>query len=173
MRRKAVVVVPPSQFDGSHPPPEDLSYFDLFGLKPTLLPNLEELRAKFYELSKQFHPDTSKKIYTTAWARLVNQAYQTLKDRERVALYVLGGELKGNKIPTELAELYFDLQDAEGKEALKDFKEVVARQLQESEVTWEGINQLWIENGDKSLIEKQLTLERYLKSMLADIEKKL
>jgi len=164
------------------PVPEDYPYFKLFGLQPTLITNHDFLRAKFYDLSKKVHPDkfTQSKgpdaLYSSRWSSLLNKAYQTLKDRERTALYLLGHEINAKSVPTELAETYFDLQDAlheaGGKEKLKAFQENLKSQLAECEGGWDVLNQRWLETQDGSLIEKHLTRERYLRSMLADIEKK-
>ncbi len=59
-----------------------MNYFEHFGLKPVFQLDLNELRQKYYQKSKDLHPDTNKKeehdyVFLTA---LNNQAYQTLKD---------------------------------------------------------------------------------------------
>jgi len=165
------------------PAPEAISFFDLFGISPTLLPDPEALRAKFYELSKIVHPDRfadshgQEATYSARWASLVNRAYQTLRDREKTALYLLGGELKSNKVPLDLAETYFDLQDAlgepDGKAKLVEFQKDLQKQREASEAGWAAVNEKWLATKDNSLIQTQLTRDRYLDSMLADIEKKL
>ena len=147
------------------------------------MPDAETLRAKFYELSKKVHPDRfaeghgQEATYSARWSNLVNRAYQTLKDRERTALYLLGGELKSNQVPLDLAETYFDLQDAlgepEGKARLVAFKSELEKLREASDADWAKVNERWRATKDDNLIRTQLTRERYLASMLADIEKKL
>jgi molecular chaperone HscB len=102
-------------------------YFALFGLRPRFRLDLKDLEQRFYRLSRALHPDR----YTTAGSdarrislermSLVNEAYQTLKNPDALRGYRLklagisGTKPKGEmnqKIPLELAESWFELQDA-------------------------------------------------------------
>jgi molecular chaperone HscB len=71
------------------------TYFDAFGLKPTVDVDVAALERSYRERSLQVHPDR----FTTAQARerrfaleqstLLNDAYRTLKDRAARAFYLL------------------------------------------------------------------------------------
>jgi molecular chaperone HscB len=77
------------------PLPAGATYFDAFGLKPTVDVDLPGLERAYRERSLQVHPDR----FTTAQARerrfaleqstLLNDAYRTLKDRASRAFYLL------------------------------------------------------------------------------------
>lgn len=65
------------------------SYYGVLGLNPTASPM--EIRQKYRELSKQFHPDTTVLGEAEATARFqrLNEAYGTLSNPERRSLYDL------------------------------------------------------------------------------------
>ena len=77
------------------PVPAGATYFDVFGLKPTVDVDLPSLERVYRERSLQVHPDR----FTTAQARerrfaleqstLLNDAYRTLRDRASRAFYLL------------------------------------------------------------------------------------
>jgi molecular chaperone HscB len=59
-----------------------MNYFEHFGLDPVYQLDLNELRKKYYQKSRDLHPDANQEddndyVFLTA---LNNQAYQTLKD---------------------------------------------------------------------------------------------
>jgi len=72
-----------------------MNYFELFGLKPSFNPDAAQVKNKFYELSRQYHPDrfaaegADKMVETLKMAAEVNQAYKTLKDTDATMAYVL------------------------------------------------------------------------------------
>lgn len=65
------------------------SYYGVLGLNPTASPM--EIRQKYRELSKQFHPDTTVLPEAEATVRFqrLNEAYGTLSNPERRSLYDL------------------------------------------------------------------------------------
>lgn len=82
------------------------------------------LEKEFYRLSRALHPDRFAQADTEArgrsleWMSFVNQAYQTLKDPEKLTEYLLKGEGllatgggRPTDIPMDLAEAWFELQE--------------------------------------------------------------
>jgi molecular chaperone HscB len=100
------------------------NYFDFFGLPHKLNLDSEDLQARFYALSKQWHPDrfvraspAERRISEDATATL-NDGYRTLRDPAARAEYLLKehgfdiGEQKSSNVPPELLEEVFDLNTA-------------------------------------------------------------
>lgn len=171
--------------------PDGLTYFNLFGLSQTLKLDEEALRDHYYELSRKLHPDRYAtaahpiQSYAAKWTTFLNRAYQTLLGRVPRSLYVL--ELTGYtqddkapQVPTELAEQYFDLQELlmESKEVepILLFREDLLERLQANELEWELLADRWTKEPKESLaasLQENLTKGRYLKSMIADLGKKI
>ena len=100
------------------------NYFDFFGLPHKLNLDSKDLESRFYELSKQWHPDLfarsgpeAKRMSEAATATL-NDGYRTLKDPLARAEYLLkehgldGGGQRSNTVPPELLDEVFDLNSA-------------------------------------------------------------
>lgn len=77
----------------------DTNYFDFYELPVQFYPDQNAVKAKFYALSKQFHPDfyanesAEKQQEVLNLSTLNNKAYQTLSNAKKRLKYVL--ELKG------------------------------------------------------------------------------
>jgi molecular chaperone HscB len=171
--------------------PEGLTYFALFGLPPKLRMDEEALRDHYYELSRKLHPDRFATAahpspgHATRWTTFLNRAYQTLAHRVPRSHYVL--ELAGfsaekpQEVPTELAEQYFDLQEllveAKAPEPILEFREQLLERLQANELEWEILAERWTRDSPKTEIatwlQENLTKGRYLKSMIADLGKRV
>lgn len=100
----------------------DLDYFTCLGLPRLLNIDLDGLEAKFYELSRVFHPDfyqdksETERAISLGNSALLNTAYRTLKDPIRRAEYLLrleAGSAKDirSQPPADLFEEILDLQD--------------------------------------------------------------
>jgi molecular chaperone HscB len=100
------------------------NYFDFFGLPHKLNLDNKDLEARFYALSRQWHPDRfargtpdQRRISEQATATL-NDGYRTLKEPVSRAEYLLKehgfdiGEQKSNHVPPELLEEVFELNMA-------------------------------------------------------------
>jgi molecular chaperone HscB len=100
------------------------NYFDFFGLPHKLNLDAKDLESRFYDLSKQWHPDRfargtpdEKRISEIATATL-NDGYRVLKDPVARAEYLLkehgldGGGQRSNTIPPELLDEVFELNSA-------------------------------------------------------------
>ena len=71
------------------------NYFELYHMPVTFYPNQAEVKSKFYELSRLYHPDRfaqsggeelAKALHTSA---MNNEAYKTLKSPDATMAYIL------------------------------------------------------------------------------------
>ena len=97
------------------------NYFEFFGLEHKLVIDLTNLQKRFYELSREWHPDRfSRKSQEEQEQALeatavLNDGYRTLKDPVKRAEYVLKeegfpiGEQRSKDVPPELLEEVFEL----------------------------------------------------------------
>ena len=103
------------------PLPAGMDYFTYMLGGERLAVSPADLTRRFHEMSKQVHPDrfTTKgpeqRALSVAHAELLNQAYRTLKDPLERTKYLLqrhGVDSPAEKrVPVELAEEYFELQE--------------------------------------------------------------
>ncbi len=178
--------LPPIPLSGVVP-----SYFEVMGLPVSLAIDTSRLQTRYHALSKQVHPDKfatqspQQQSLAMRWSTLLNRAYQTLKARDKRANYLLEREgisrTKNAKVPVDLAESYFELQDLlqEGgsDDALIQFRDQLLKLKEEYETNWAVLEKEW----DSALSKKEvlqkisdlLNEEHYLESMLEDVVKKL
>ena len=72
-----------------------MNYFELYGIPVSMKPDVQQLKQKFYELSRRYHPD----FYTNASdqeqeealekSSLVNKAFKVLQQPDETIKYVL------------------------------------------------------------------------------------
>ena len=96
-------------------------YFRFFGLDRRLSLDLDDLRTRFYDLSRRIHPDKflrsapNEQRCSLDAAATLNDAYRTLRDPVARAEYVLKaegfdiGERKSKDVPPELLQEVFEL----------------------------------------------------------------
>ncbi|MFN7920999.1 MAG: Fe-S protein assembly co-chaperone HscB [Bryobacteraceae bacterium] len=112
---------------GLRSPPDpvaSLPYFEFLGLEPKLRLDSAALQKRFYELSRQWHPDrfarksAAEQQQALDNTALLNDAFRTLKDPVSRAEYVLSsegfdiGEQRTKDVPPELLEEVFELNMA-------------------------------------------------------------
>lgn len=97
------------------------NFFEFFGLEPKLRVDAETLQKRFYELSKQWHPDRHGRKSPDEQAEaleatsILNDGYRTLRDPVKRAEYLLKeegfpiGEQRSKDVPPELLEEVFEL----------------------------------------------------------------
>lgn len=111
------------------PVSKDLDYFTCFGLPRRLVIDTQVLEAKFYELSRAFHPDfyqnksDAEQSISLGNSAMLNTAYRTLRDPIQRAEYLLdleAGAVKDIRTspPADLFEEILELQ-----ETLDEFRE--------------------------------------------------
>ena len=104
------------------PVSKDLDYFTCFGLPRRLAIDTQVLEAKFYELSRAFHPDfyqnksDAEQSISLGNSAMLNTAYRTLRDPIQRAEYFLdleAGSVKDIRTtpPADLFEEILELQD--------------------------------------------------------------
>jgi molecular chaperone HscB len=104
------------------PVSKELDYFTCLGLPRRLTIDQHNLEAKFYELSRAFHPDfyqnksADEQTISLGNSALLNSAYRTLRDPIQRAEYLLdleAGSVKQirNSPPADLFEEILELQD--------------------------------------------------------------
>ena len=123
------------------PPPTD--YYALLGLERTLNLSVEDLQRRFYDLSRQLHPDRfTRKLererhYSLDASSVLNDAYRVLRDPVKRAQYVLSqegfdvGEQQSKDVPQELLEEVFELNMA--LEEMRGGDESARPQLEQAE----------------------------------------
>lgn len=176
--------------------------FELLGAPRSFSIDAGELERRYYELSKRLHPDRFAAGGASARARsqqlsaALNQAYLSLKQPEaRIETLLKSvGALKDteqaspaakNQIPTDLAEEYFEIQEAVMEDSeraatliasfrgkLEEKRQQMTEELQKLslQVAWNDPDA----QASKAGISKILDIRRersYLRSMLDNLEK--
>lgn len=142
---------------------KDIDYFTCLGLPRKLNIDTGKLEAKFYEMSRAFHPDfyeaktDMEKAVSLANSATLNQAYRTLKDPIERVEYLLrleagsAKEIPG-KAPTDLFETLLEIQE--------QLEEVKAHKTDTTQAPAELMTQL---KGKRATLEtKRASLERRL-----------
>ena len=104
------------------PVSKELDYFTCFGFPRRLTIDQQKLEAKFYELSRVFHPDfyqnksEAEQVISLGNSAMLNTAYRTLRDPIQRAEYLLdleAGAVKDIRTspPADLFEEILELQD--------------------------------------------------------------
>lgn len=133
------------------------NYYDFLGLQRKLTINQDDLQKRFYELSRQWHPDrfsrkgADEQALALEAAALLNDGYRILKDPITRAQYLLSeegfsiGEQRSRNVPPELLEEVFELN-------------VMLEELKE---------------GDESARPQLESAKKHFLSMQADIDREL
>jgi molecular chaperone HscB len=165
-----------------------MQYYEALGLEQKLALDLEDLKKRFYDRSRQWHPDKftraepqerQKALDMTA---LLNDAFRTLRDPVARAEYFLrqrGMELSKDA-PPELLEEVFDLNMA--LEELRGGDDAALPQLESARRRFSGMlreidNQLQglFSGGPENLDEIRgvLNRRRYISNLVREVDKEL
>lgn len=133
-------------------------YFALLGVAPSYRQNLAKIKQHYHQLQQKIHPDnfaqatTQEKQLAVEYAAIVNEAYQTLMDPLKRAIYLL--KLKGIDIQAEtdtampveflgeqmaLREELAELSPDSPVEELEKLKDIAASKVAECEETLAGL----------------------------------
>jgi len=157
-----------------------MEYFQALGLEPTLTLSLDALKKRFYERSRQWHPDKFSRADPSEQQRaldmtaLINDAFRTLRDPVKRAEYFLkekGIELSKDA-PPELLEEVFELNMAieeSDRPQLESARERLAGMLAEIDAELEGL--FISEKLDE--IGSVLNRRRYISNLVREVDKEL
>lgn len=178
------------------------NFYDFFGIDRKLAVDQQDLQKRFYDLSRQWHPDrfTRKSPDEQAQAleatSVLNDGYRTLRDPIKRAEYVLKeegfpiGEQRSKDVPPELLEEVFELNMA--LEELKSGDEDARPQLETARRNFAGMRDEIdrdLENlfakYDAAIAESEsarqalhdirgvLNRRRYIENLLRDVDRAL
>ena len=176
-------------------PPSD--YYVLLGLERKLNVNSAELQQRFYELSRQLHPDrfmrksVAEREYSLDASSILNDAYRTLKDPVKLAQYVLSqegfeiGEQRSKDVPPELLEEVFELNmaleemrsgDDSARPQLESAKNNFSNMLSEVDRLLETQFAKYDESGDRETLTQirgTLNRRKYIQNLLDEVHEQL
>jgi molecular chaperone HscB len=124
-------------------------YFELLGIPRSLNLSLEDLQKRYYELSRQLHPDRfmqkpeAERQRALDLSSTLNDAYRTLRDPVKRAMYLLAqegfeiAEQRSKDVPPELLEEVFELNMA--LEELRGGDESARGQLESARANFTGM----------------------------------
>ncbi len=172
-------------------------YYELLGAERKLSLDAADLQRKFYERSREWHPDrfarkseAERERALDASSRL-NDAYRTLRDPIARAQYVLSeegfdvGEQRSHDVPPELLEEVFELNmaleelrggDEAARPALESARVSFTRMMAEAD---EGMNDLFAawdaapSREKLSAIRGALNRRKYIQNLLNEVDKEL
>jgi molecular chaperone HscB len=177
------------------PPPSD--YYTLLGLNRKLKLNAAELQQRFYELSRQLHPDRfmrkpeAERQYSLDASSILNDAYRALKDPVKRAQYVLSqegfeiGEQRSKDVPPELLEEVFELNmaleemrsgDDSARPQLESAQNNFTRMLNEVDQQLENQFVNYDESPNPEMLTKirgTLNRRKYIQNLLDEVQEQV
>ena len=170
-----------------------MRFYDALGLEPKLALDSDDLKKRFYDRSRQWHPDrfsrgsAEEKQRSEEMTSMLNDAFRALRDPVSRAEYFLresGLELSKDA-PPELLEEVFELNmaleelrggDESVREQLVSAQERFTGMLGEADASLAGLFGHYDEMSDKAVLDQvRATLNRrkYVSNLLRDVEKEL
>ncbi|MEO8096841.1 MAG: Fe-S protein assembly co-chaperone HscB [Acidobacteriota bacterium] len=170
-----------------------MRYYEALGLTPSLTVDAADLKQRFYDRSRQWHPDRFSRATAEDQAKslemtsILNDAFRTLRDPVARAEYFLkeNGLEVSKEAPVELLEEVFELNMV--LEELREGDESARGQLLEAQTKFDSM----LSAADKELtglfahydtapspktldeIRGTLNRRRYISNLVRDVEKEL
>jgi molecular chaperone HscB len=170
-----------------------MKFYEAFGLEPKLALDPDDLKKRFYDRSRQWHPDrfsrasADDKQKSEEMTSMLNDAFRALREPVSRAEYFLresGLELSKDA-PPELLEEVFELNmaleelrggDESAREQLVSAQERFTGMLDEADSSLAGLFAGYDEAQDRAVLDQiRATLNRrkYVSNLLRDVEKEL
>ena len=151
-----------------------LNYFELYDLPVSFHPDQAAVKAKYYELSRRYHPDRFAQAGAAGVADALdmssvnNAAYKTLQDGDWTMAYILklNGLLEDEEkyaLPPGFLMEMMDINEAVSEYEIEptdeDARNMAINALNEQMELWDDATHLLIERFDKGEKNKELILE--------------
>jgi molecular chaperone HscB len=172
-------------------------YYELFGISRGLNLSLDKLQERFYELSRQLHPDRfmqkpeAERQRALDMSSALNDAYRTLKDPIKRAQYLLGlegfdiGEQRSKDVPPELLEEVFELNmaleemrggDDSARPQLEQAGKNFTNMLAESNQDLQALYVQYDASRSRDMlaqVRNVLNRRKYIQNLVSDVERTL
>jgi molecular chaperone HscB len=172
-------------------------YYELLGVPRSLNLSLDALQQRYYELSRQLHPDRfmqkpeAERQRALDMSSALNDAYRTLKDPIKRAQYLLSvegfdvGEQRSKDVPPELLEEVFELNmaleemrggDDSARPQLEQAEKNFTNMLAESDQELSALFALYDEAQScdvLSQIRNLLNRRKYIQNLVSEVQKTL
>ncbi len=167
-------------------------YFAVFGLERKLVVDEAALQKKFYDLSRQYHPDRfaarppAEQAYALDFTALLNDGYRVLRDPVKRTEYLLKlegfdiGEQRSKDVPPELLEEVFELNmmlestpDRDELEAAKTKFLGMQAETDREIATLAGEYDASANRDTLAKLRGVLNRRRYIQNLVRDVEKAL
>ena len=170
-----------------------MKYYEALGLEPKLALDPDDLKQRFYDRSRQWHPDrfsragSEEKQRSEEMTALLNDAFRTLKDPVSRAEYFLRGSgLELSKdAPPELLEEVFELNmaleelrggDESARPQLVTAQERFTGMLGDADASLAGLFARYDQAPDRAVLDQiraALNRRKYVSNLVRDVEKEL
>jgi molecular chaperone HscB len=172
-------------------------YYAVLGIPRGLNLSLDALQQRYYELSRQLHPDRfmqkpeAERQRALDMSSALNDAYRTLKDPVKRAQYLLGlegfdiGEQRSKDVPPELLEEVFELNmaleemrggDDSARPQLEQAEKTFAKMLAESDQELAALFVKYDAAPSREIltqIRNVLNRRKYIQNLVSEVEKTL
>jgi molecular chaperone HscB len=170
-----------------------MRFYEALGLEPKLALDPDDLKKRFYDRSRQWHPDrfsrgtSDEKQKSEEMTAVLNDAFRTLRDPVSRAEYFLresGLELSKDA-PPELLEEVFELNmaleelrsgDEAARSQLVSAQERFTTMQGEADANLAGFFARYDQKPDRAVLEQiraALNRRKYVSNLLRDVEKEL
>jgi molecular chaperone HscB len=170
-----------------------MKFYEALGLEPKLALDPEDLKKRFYDRSRQWHPDrfsrrsSDEKQKSEEMTAVLNDAFRALRDPVSRAEYFLresGLELSKDA-PPELLEEVFELNmaleelrggDESARSQLMSAQKRFTSMLGEADASMADLFTRYDQNSDRVVLDQiraALNRRKYVSNLLRDVEKEL
>jgi molecular chaperone HscB len=167
-------------------------YFEVFGVGRKLVLDDAALQKKFYELSRQYHPDrfagksTGEQTFALDFTALLNDGYRVLRDPVKRTEYLLKlegfdiGEQRSKDVPPELLEEVFELnmmlESAPGRDEVEEARTKFLGMQAEADQEIASLAAEYDAGAGRDALTQLrgvLNRRRYIQNLVRDVEKAL